>query len=231
MSEKKNKENNEDYNEFPFAKALRLDKRNIFIIFKSVLFDKLELIHLFISSGRTRIICLCEYILSLLFDCFFNALLYSDDVVSQKYHNNGELDFIVSLMITLISNIITSIVCLFINYSDGIEERLDQILEIRREYKYLFALKKYLRFLKIKMVFFIITIFILVSGCFYYIVIFCIIYSNSQVSLLTNYLLSLLEGLITSLIITILIVLTRKIGISCSNSYIYNTSKFINKKF
>ena len=231
MIEKENKEIIEDYNELPFAKAMRLDKRNIFIIFKSVLFDKVELIHLFVCSKRTRIICLCEYILSLLFGCFFNALLYSDDVVSQKYHNNGELDFIVSLMITLISNIITSIVCLFINYSDGIEERLDQILEIRKEYKYLFALKKFLRFLKIKMAFFIITIFILVSGCFYYIVIFCIIYSKSQVSLLTNYLLSLLEGLITSLIITILIVLTRKIGISFSNSYIYNTSKFINKKF
>ena len=68
------------------------------------------------------------------------------------------------------------------------------------------------------MVLFIITIFILVSGCFYYIVIFCIIYSKSQVSLLTNYLLSLVEGLITSVIITILIVLTRKIGMSCSNN-------------
>ena len=231
MIEKENKESIEDYNEFPFTKALRLDKRNIFIILKSVLFDKLELIHIFISSGRTRIICLCEYILSLLFGCFFNALLYSDDVVSQKYHNNGELDFIVSLLIALISNIITSIVCQFINYSDGIEERLDEILEIRREYKYLFALNKFLRFLKIKMIFFIITIFILVSGCFYYIVIFCIIYSKSQISLLTNYILSLVEGLIISIIITILIVATRKIGISCSNPYIYNTSKFIYKKF
>ena len=231
MIENENKERIEDYNELPFSQALRLDKRNILIILKSVLFDKVELIHLFVNSYRTRIICLCEYILSLLFDCFFNALLYSDDVVSQKYHNNGELDFIVSLFITLISNIITSIVCHFINYSNGIEERLEQISEIRREYKYLFALNKFLKFLKIKMVFFIITIFILVSGCFYYIVIFCIIYSKSQVSLLTNYFLSLLEGLITSVIITILIVITRKIGISCSNSYIYNTSKYINKKF
>ena len=229
--EKETKETIEDYNELPFTRALRLDKRNIFQILKSVLYDKLELVHVFISSKRIRIICLCEYILSLLFDCFFNALLYSDDVVSQKYHNNGELDFIVSLLITLISNIITSIVCRFINYSDGIEERLKEISDIRREYIYLFALNKFLKFLKIKMVLFIITIFILVSGCFYYIVIFCIIYSKSQVSLLTNYLLSLVEGLITSVIITILIVLTRKIGMSCSNNYIYNTSKFLNENF
>ena len=37
MIEKENKEIIEDYNEFPFTKALRLDKRNIFIILKSVL--------------------------------------------------------------------------------------------------------------------------------------------------------------------------------------------------
>jgi hypothetical protein len=226
-----NKETIEDYNELPFTKALRLDKRNIFQILKSVLYNKLELVHIFIGSKRTRIICLCEYILSLLFDCFFNALLYSDDVVSQKYHNNGELDFLLSLLITLISNIITSIVCNLINYSDGIEERLEQISNIRREYIYLFALNKFLKFLKIKMILFIITIFILVSGCFYYIVIFCIIYSKSQVSLLTHYILSLVEGLITSVVITLLIVVLRKIGITCSNNYIYNTSKFLNEKF
>jgi len=78
---------------------------------------------------------------------------------------------------------------------------------------------------------FFITEIILVSGCFYYIVIFFIVYSKSQKSLLINYIFSLLEGLITSLIITIIIVITRKIGIRSSNSYLYNTSKFINNKF
>ena len=81
------------------------------------------------------------------------------------------------------------------------------------------------------MVLFIIMELLLIGGCFYYIVIFCIIYSKSQKSLFVNYLYSLLEGLITSLIITILIVITRQIGISFKNSYFYNTSKYINEKF
>ena len=38
------------------------------------------------------------------------ALLYSDDVVSQKYHNNVNLDFVTSLSLSVVSNIITSIV-------------------------------------------------------------------------------------------------------------------------
>ena len=48
-----------------------------------------------------------------LFNCFFsyfmNALLYSDEVVSQKYHNNGQLDLITSIFLSLVSNIISSI--------------------------------------------------------------------------------------------------------------------------
>ena len=167
----------------------------------------------------------------MLFDFFFNALLYSDEVVSHKYHNNGELDFIVSLMISLISNIISSIVSNIIEYSNGIEERFDYIFEIRREYKYLYAFKKFIKYLKIKMLLFLITEIILVSGCFYYIVIFCIIYNKSQISLLTNYFYSLIEGLITSTIIAVVIVISRKLGILCINSYLYNASKYLNDKF
>ena len=222
---------NVDYNSLTFERAKVFDNRNIFQIFKSILFDELELINLFISKKRIKLICICEYILSLLFDFFFNTLLYSDDIVSHKYHNNGELDFIVSLTLSLLSNIISSIVCHYVQYSDGIEERLEQILEIRRENKYLYALNQFFKFLKYRMVTFLLTEIILVFGCFYYIIIFCIIYSKSQKSLFINYIYSLLEGLLTSLIITISIVVTRKIGICYSNSYLYNTSKYLNDKF
>ena len=73
-----------------------------------------------------------QYILSLLINFFFNALLYSDEVVSNKYHNNGQLDFIVTIVLSLLSNVITSIICYFIQYSEGIEERLGYIMEIGR---------------------------------------------------------------------------------------------------
>ena len=85
---------------------------------------------------------------------FFNTLLYSDDVVSQKNQNNGQLDFAVSLSIFLISNIITSIVCHFIEYSDGIEEYFEQITEIMKEYNYLYAVNHFLNILNIKCSFF-----------------------------------------------------------------------------
>ena len=72
---------------------------------------------------------------------------------------------------------------------------------------------------------------IIISICFYYITIFCIIYSYSRKSLLFNYFSSLFEGFLTSLVITISIVIIRKIGLAYTNRYLYNTSKYINNKF
>ena len=129
------------------------------------------------------------------------------------------------------SNIITSIIYYFNDYSEGIEERLEQILEIKREYFYLNAIKHFLKIFKIKLILFFVNQIIIIFCCYYYIVIFCIIYSCSQVSLLTNYFTSILEGIITSIIISIIIVITRKIGIIFKNKYIYNTSKYINEHF
>ena len=224
-------QNNEYYNELPFTRAILLDNRSIFQVFKSILFQKLELINLFTSKTDIKDILICEYILSLLIGFFFNTFFYSDEAISNKYHNNGKLDFIVTLLITFASNIATSIICHFLNSSNWIENKLQNISEIRNEYKYLILINRFLKFLRLKFICFLISEIIILFFCFYYIVIFCIVYSQTQISLLTNYIVSLIEEVIKSIIITILIVMTRKIGISFKNVYSYNVSKYINSNF
>ena len=223
--------NNEEINDLTYFKALKFDKRNIIQIFYSLITQKLELINLICNKQKVKLMLISEYILSFLLNLFFNTLLYSDDVVSNKYHNNGELDIIVTLVLSLLSNIITSIVCFYINYSKGIDERSQLIKELKIRMYYIRNVEIFFRFLKLKFICFFISEIILVSGCYYYIVIFCIVYSKSKDSLIINYLTSLLEGLITSTAIIIIILVTRKIGLACLNRYLYNTSKYINNKF
>ena len=215
----------------PFTLALKKDKRNIYEIFGSVIIKKLTLINLFFGDEKIKILLFNENILSLLVDFFFNALLYSDEVVSHKYHNNGKLDFVVSLVLSLLSNIISSMVCYFLNYSEIIEERLDQILQMKKAYNYPIALTKFLKSLKLKVLLYIFKEIFVIFFCFYYLIIFTIVYSRSRISLLFNYLFCLIEKVIESLIISIIIAMTRKISLTFSNRYIYNTSKYINDKF
>ena len=169
--------------------------------------------------------------MGLLINFFFNALLYSDDVVSNKYHNNGQLDIIVSLTLSILSNIVTSIFCYYIKYSKGVGERVKLILEIRYQTHFYHNMKRLFLYLKLKFTCFFMSQIIIVGACMYYIVIFGIKYYYSQKSLIVNFLYSLVESIITSFGITLIIIITRKIGLSCSNKQLYNTSKYINSKF
>ena len=206
LGQETNKENIiiEDYNELPYTQAKILDKRNVFQIFKSLIISKIQLINIILEKEEIRLIMINEYILSLLSNFFFNALLYSDVVVSNKYHNNGELDFIVTLILSLLSNIISSIISYYIQYSKGIEDRVKLIMEIKNKEYYLKNVNSFLKFIKLKFIFFLIYQIIILCGCFYYIVIFLIVYSYSKVSLIINYLWSLLERIITSIAISII---------------------------
>ena len=221
----------ENINELPYSKAIDVDKRNIIHIFYSFIIEKLELISIYFYEYQIKSILLSEYILNLLTNFFFNALLYSDDVVSNKYHNNGKLDFAVSLVLSIVSNIITSIICYYVKYSRGIEDKVKLILEIKYKMPCYRNLRKFFKYLKMKFACFVITQFIIAFTCIYYTVIFCIKYSHSQKSLVVNYCYSLVESIIMSFGITTIILITRKIGLSCLNKELYNTSKYINSKF
>ena len=219
-----------DLNELPFSKAIKLDKRNIFQIYFSFLIEKLELINIFVSKSRLTIILFSEFMQSLLANFFLNALLYSDDIVSHKYHNNGKLDFAVSLVLSIISNVVTSLLCHYINYSRGIDERIDLLLEIKHDLNYFRNVNKFFLNLKIKFVCFFISQIIILATCIYYIEIFCVKYYCSQISLVLNYCYSFIESIITSFIFAFIILFTRKIGLCCNNKDWYNTSKYINNK-
>ena len=92
---------------------------------------KIELVDIFIGKHKVIIVLIYQYIFSLLIYLFLNNLLYIDELMSNKYHNNGQLDIIVSLTISLLSIIINLIICNILNYSKGVEERLEQIMEIK----------------------------------------------------------------------------------------------------
>ena len=220
-----------NFNKVPFTQAVREDKRSGYQVLKSLLFEKIEFLNIFIGKDFYRTLEISKFLLSLLLGLFFNTLFYSDEVVSHKYHNNGKLNFIITIALSIISNIITAIFVHFIENSKIIDEKLELIQEVRNEKRYLFWVNKYIKSLKQKIIIFIIIEIIIILGCFYYIIIFFIIYSKSRKSLLINYLVSLLETLLKSIVISTIITISRKLGIIYKNVYLYNFSKFIDHNF
>ena len=73
-------------NDLPYSKAIRVDNRNIFLVFYSIIIDKLELISIFCSDYKLKIIIFAEYILGLLINFFFNPCFFNF-INNIKYSN------------------------------------------------------------------------------------------------------------------------------------------------
>ena len=98
-----------DYNELSYKEALEKDNRNVMQIFISLFQLKLQTIQIFFFQKEfTHLsLTLSLYLLDILLDLTINSLLFSDDVISQKYFNNGELLFFTSNILSISSNIIS----------------------------------------------------------------------------------------------------------------------------
>ena len=172
------------------------------------------------------------YLFEILLDITINSLLFSDDVISQKYYNSGELLLITSNILSISSNIISYIILLFA------EKLIDQNLifekinkEIKNKYKYYKIFLKISWFLKLKILIFYFFLFFIGLFCTYYLFIFCSIYKNIQKNLAINYIIGTLWSFCFSIFICIFVTITRKISIKKRIKKLYLISQFINDKF
>ena len=223
-----------ELNDIPFTKALRIDKRSILQTFLYVIANKIEIVNIFYYKSQYvhLSMSLSLYILEFLLDVSLNCFLYTDDVVSEKYHNEGSLETFTSLSLSFASNIISSIIVYFLEklgeYTDLFEMVIKDIAI--KKYYYINVLK-FKKYLKIRLSFYYIIQFIMCIMMTYYITIFCIIYSKSQVSIMINYIYGVLESLAISFGITILITILRYISIKYRYVQIYRTSQYLYNKF
>ena len=229
-NDKKIIEDSIEYDSLPFKLAVNLDKRNGFQIFRIKLTEKIKIIDICVNK-KIKDILLSQYFLFLLSDLTMNAILYSDHIVSHKRHNNGKLDLIVVFLLSAFSNIFASIIDYYLELLIGFEEKLNDIKEIKKEIEFLRVSKLILREIKFRVILFFIIEIVFIIFCTYYMFIFFTIYHKSQMSLLKNYLISLIEGWSINILIALLIVIFRKLGIYFRNKYIYNTSKYIDNNF
>ena len=228
------KVDNKDLNIIPFSQALRMDKRNFFQIFLSVLSHEIKIISIFYYRHPYEhlSIILSHYMFELCLDLTLNSLLYTEDVISEKYNNNGSIRFFTSLSLSFISNIISSIIAFFLSKLSDYAEFLDLIIkDVMEKSKYYLNIIKFKKLLCIKLTaFFFIQTLINLAMC-YYLMIFCTVYHNTQGSIMINYLTGVAESMIISFALTLITSIMRTIGLKCGVKSIYYTSKYFFENF
>ena len=141
------------------------------------------------------------------------------------------MEFVVVLAVTLSSKVISSIIEYYLDKLIAFEEKSKLILEIGKEFHLLRLLNKFFKEIIIRTIIFLIIEICLSFFSFYYLIIFCTVFNKSQMSLLTNYVVSMIEDIIIDFIIVVIIIILRKFAIYFKNKYLYNTSKYINDHF
>ena len=237
-SEKNSIQNNEinqiEYNELTYIQALRNDERNVFQMFISYFNIKLDIIQIifFPKEFSHKSLTFSLYLFELLLDLTINSLLFSDDVISQKYYDNGELKLLTTNILSISSNIISNFILFLIekliNYYDILNEITRDIKNTKDFYKIFIKISCIIEF-KIKLFF--IFVFLIGIFCTYYLFIFCAIYKKIQKNLFVNYIVGKVWSLSFTLGICLIITIIRKIALVNRYKRLYLISKYIDQKF
>ena len=230
--EQKNKDI--DYNELTYRQAIIKDERYFSSIFFSYFSSTFEILQiLFFPKKFSHIsLTLSLYLYELILDLTFNALLFSDEVISHKYYNNDKLLFITSQILSISSNIISNfivyITTYLLNYYSALESGVIEAHIPKRFYQIFINI---FWFINLKIAIFYILVFISGLFCSYYLFIFCAIFKKIQKNLFLNYAMGILWSLLYKVGFSLLTTILRKISICGKYKQLYYISKFINEKF
>ena len=199
--ENKNKENLSNYelNELDYEDALKLDNRNFLNIYWYLLKREHIILFTFFNWNDFNLfsIKLSKLFLSICSDMAFNVFFFSDESMHNMYESGGEYDFVGQFAQMVYSTIISQIIQIFVNYLTMTDIHYYQLKELKRENningkKALSVIKC----IKIKLIIYIISTFLMFLFFWYAIAAFCAVYVNTQGIFVADSYLSFLMGLL-----------------------------------
>ena len=223
-----------EINTVPYLQALRIDKRSYIEIVISVFENEIGFLNIFCYKNPYShySLIISVYLFELLLDLAMNCFLYTDDVVSEKYHNDGSLSMLTSLSLSFISNIISSIAVIIIskltNYHEILELMFSYVKDKKKYFDNIIRLTKYIK-LRLGIFYFLQLGLIIIM--MYYLFIFCTVYHQSQVSITVNYIIGALTSLAISTGLSIIISLLRVLSFRYQSNIIYNISRYLYDNF
>jgi hypothetical protein len=218
---------------YNYKDAIKYDKRSFSRILLICILTKGNIIN--ILFFRTPLDLLSLRIILFIFqyscDLAFNAIFYSNESISEKYHYEGNNIFVFSIIYnnlqSLISYVISDLIVLFLQYMIDIRSDFEDIfkkeeekLRKNKEYKVNQdtklkinkKIKKIYKKFRYKIVIFLISEIILMFFFYYFVTAFCEIYNQTQLSWLYDFLdtvvISLVGEFVLSLVLSALYIVS-----------------------
>ena len=230
--------NEQELNDLDYELALKCDNRSYCEYYISLIKTKHEFIFTFCYNNdyNSKIIKIDLFFINFVMNFAINALFFNDDTMHKIYEEKGKFQFLYQLPQMIYSSIITQI----LNYLfQLLALSEDLIIDFKNNINIINSEERKIKLIKILLIksilyFIISSIFLLIF--WFYISIFCYIYENTQIHLLTDTLISFGLSLLYPFVIYIfpgifrIPALSRKMKneeINGKGKYLYNFSKFL----
>ena len=220
----------EELRDMNFEEAIHNDNRSFFRIYIAILKEEHIILNTFLTDVylELRSIKLSFLVFSFEISFFLNAFFYTDEYISQAYHNDGVLDFFSSLPKSLYSFFVTLIVSNLLKMLSNSKKQLMRIIkDIEDKQKFLELMEEELNKLRKKLCIYYIIVFILGLFFFYYVSAFCAVYINSQKYWFYGCLESFAFDLATPFVICLALSSLRYLGLKKHTRCLYSTAGFL----
>ena len=227
-SENGEKLDNYELNDLEYNMALKLDKRNCFDMYWSLLSREQIIIFTFFTKNDHNIFSLKVIRLIFLFctDMTCNVFFFADETMHKMYLDYGKYNFIQQIAQIVFSTVATQMIEVFICFLSLTDKHYYEIKNLKNEEKYnMFSI---LKCVERKIIFFYIFTFLLFAFYWYAIACFCAVYQNTQMAFITDSISSFLLGLLYPFILYLFPSILRLIALKAQKaSCIYSISDII----
>ena len=229
--EQKETLSNYELNNLEYAEALELDKRNFLKIYWYLLKREHIALFTFINWNDFNLFCikLSKLFLAVCSDMAFNVFFFSDESMHKTYETGGEHDWLGHLAQIVIATIISQILQVFINFLTMTDIHYYELKALKRENKINSKeAVSVIKCIKIKIIAYIISTFLIFLFFWYASSAFCAVYPNTQrifiVDSYSSFLMGLLYPFILYLFPTALRVISLKAKKAKNLKIIYSLS-------
>ena len=210
----------DDYelNNLKYDTAIEADKRGFFKTYWSIIKREQLILFVFVSKKDFNLtyIKYARLIFTLSTLMTMNAFLFSDESIHELFMNGNKYNFgkqVLQIVLAIIITHVMEILLCFLTMADKIYYKIKSFSKSEKKTKNII---RCLKLVKLKLIIFLISSFILMIFCWYFISAFCSVYNNTQKIYIIDCVLSLLFFMIDPLFIYAFFTLLRIISLKYS---------------
>ena len=221
--------NDYELNILSYDDAIKYDKRNFFQFYFFLLKTNQVIIFTFFNHNdyNSKIIKIYLFLFSFALYFTVNGLFFDDQTMHKIYKDGGKYDFIYQMPITIYSSLICAVIITLIKFLSLSQKNILEIKNLENIEELQQKVDNILNCLKIKFKLFFILTFSLSVLFWYYLGCFCSVYTNTQIHLIKDTLMSFVFSSLYPLGLYLIPGIFRIISLNKNIKLLYQISKII----